>query len=136
MKANTLVVTPNRDIKKAKLNIVANCLVSDDGQKGWFYNLPDYLSRIKELKNKMSLVLDDRVALPLNPYTDYPDDKLEKLTKMEEAGGLVDQAIIATIARANKQGTIRVIAWTVSIVVMSMALMMLIFAIMVAADKC
>lgn len=136
MKADNVIVKPNREIKHIRPNLLASCLITDDGQRAWHHNLLRYFTKVKMLKNKMSLVLDERFPIPLNPYAVYSDAELNKLTNLEGEGGLVDQAASAAIVRANKQGQMRVIAWTTSIIVMCITLILIIFAILVATKTC
>lgn len=132
MKQAILLATEDRRIIKTKIQQFGEWLYDSNRGHAW-YTLRRYFSKMPMLGKGVGLALDERFALPLNPYADYTPAELSKLTNVDDRS---DEAINLVAARAERDSAQNVVAWSASIIAMSFTLIVVIFGILIAAGAC
>jgi len=126
-----IVAEPDRVLRRTSIPVLGEWLVEKDWIHAW-YTLRKLYSVFSFVNKKMGLVIDRRVALPLNPYNSYPDDQLEALTNLDDR---CDQAFDVAQNRADKQSRQNVLAWGMTIAISGFVFVIIILSLLVASGR-
>lgn len=132
-KETALLLTHNRKIKRVVRPLIANEWLFDKDERhaAWFA-LRQLYSVLDIFKGKQGLVIDSRLALPLNPYAEIESKTLESLTDIDSRS---DQALEETQRIADKEKPQHIIAWGLVAIVSGLVIIVIILALLVASGR-
>lgn len=87
------------------------------------------------LKGKMCLVIDERFALPINPYESYADEDLVALTELDGKGCRTDQALDEAQNKADKESAAKMLVNGLTAIVAGLVVCVIVLALLVAYGR-
>ena len=126
-----LEIGQNRLVRRATKPVFGEWLYDEKNQKAW-YLLRKLYSVFKFGKSKLGLVIDERYALPINPFASYSKDELENLTNLNTRAA---QALKLAMGQAEKEGHQNIIAWGITAAVSAIVFVVVILALLVASGR-
>ena len=126
-----IVVGQDRRLKKCSKPVFSEWLYDENNQEAWFV-LRKLFSVFNFMKKGMSLVIDQRFALPLNPYHNYTPEELTTLTELDKRAS---QALNVVVGQAEKHSNNKIIALGLIVIVSAIVLLVIILALLVASGR-
>lgn len=124
----------DRRLKRISKEVFGEWLRDKKIQGAW-YILRKLFVPAGFLAGKMCLVIDERFALPLNPYYKYPDEDLTKITELDGEGCRADQALDETQDRADKDSNKNILNNGLVVIVAGLVVCVIILALLVASGR-
>lgn len=131
IKQTVIVLGQDRRLKRTTKPVFGEWLYEPKIQRAWF-TLRKLYASLKFCKNRLGLVIDERFALPLNPYESYSEPELKALISLDERA---DQALNLTIGQVEKESHQNIIAWALVAIVSAIVLVVVILALLVASGR-
>lgn len=126
-----LVIGQDRSITKTRKEIFGQWLRDENNMQAWFI-MRQLFTNLRLGKRERGLVLDERFAPPLNPYSHCTKDEFTEITDMDRNTEL---AFNNTAGQAEKESRQNVMAWGITACLSMFGFTILVLALLVASGR-
>lgn len=126
-----LVLGEDNHARGEGIPVRGNRLSIDKDRKAW-YRLRNYYTEIKHLSKRQLLIIDEYDALPLNPYPQYSESELKRLT---DKNLVADEALDESMGKVDVENQKRFASDMMSLAVVFVVFMIVVIGGAIAAGR-